>query len=106
LLFVGSIFTISVGFLIGSLAKDIMSVIAWGALFFIILAIPSMNVMAPGSLTGWVKLIPSSFLEESLNSVINFGTRFGGIYSSLLVLLGSSIVLFIVSTFALRRRFQ
>jgi len=106
LLFVGSIFTISVGFLIGSLAKDIMSVIAWGALFFIILAIPSMNVMAPGSLTGWVKLIPSSFLEESLNSVINFGTSFSGIYTALLVLLGSSIVLFIVSTFALRRRFQ
>ncbi|MGB9694713.1 MAG: ABC transporter permease [Caldisericaceae bacterium] len=106
LLIIGSLFTISVGFLIGSIAKDIMSVIAWGALFFIILIIPSVNVIAPGSLTGWVQLIPSSFLVESLNNVINFGKGFKEIWTTLFVLLVSSAVLLTMGTLTLRRRFQ
>lgn len=106
ILLAGSIFAMSIGFLIGSIGRDIMSVIAWGVMFFIILIIPAFNVMAPGTLTSWVKAIPSSYLVESLHRVINFQEGFKDIYKSLAVLLGSSVVLFTISTFALRRRFE
>jgi len=106
LLLLGSIFVISIGFFIGSISKDMMSVIAWGGLFFIILIIPSMNVMAPGSLTEWVKIIPSSFLVDSLHRVVNFGDGFKEIYKTLLALLGSTGIFFSISAVVLRRRFQ
>ncbi len=106
LLLFGSIFVISIGFFIGSISKDMMSAIAWGVLFFIILFVPSMNVIAPGSLTEWVRIIPSSFLVDSLHGVINFGDSFKEIYKFLLALFGSAAIFFGVSTVILRRRFQ
>ncbi len=106
LLIFGSIFTISVGFLIGSFAKDFMSVIAWGALFFIILIIPAMNVMAPGSLTGWVKAIPSSYFVDSLHRIINFNEGLRDISKTLIILLGSSLIFFALSSYVLKRRLR
>lgn len=105
ILLVGSIFTISVGFLAGSVSHDIMSVIAWGALVLIVLILPVMNIMAPGSLTGWVKVIPSYFLSDSLHRVINFGAKLKDITVNMAILLGWGVVLFSLGEFSLRRRF-
>lgn len=105
ILLAGSIFMISIGFLVGAFGHDIMSVIAWGSMFLIILILPVMNVMAPGSLTGWVKIIPTYYISEPLHRVINFGARIKDIAPSILIVLGWSTVLFALGGFSLRRRF-
>lgn len=104
LLFLGSLFAISIGFLIGSIAKDMMSIIAYGFLVFIILLIPSFNILAPGSLTGWVKLIPSYYILDGLHKIINFSSSFKDINLNILVLIITQGILFLFGSFILKRR--
>jgi hypothetical protein len=49
----------SLSFLVASLARDLMSVIAWGMLVMIVFIIPAFNAMLPGLASGWIKVIPS-----------------------------------------------
>ncbi len=104
LLLCGSILTISIGFIVGSIGRDFLSVIAWGALFFIILIIPAFNVIAPGTLTSWVKAIPSFYLIDTVHRVINFGAGFKESWKAIGILLSSSAVFFAIGSLALRRR--
>lgn len=100
----GSLFTISIGFLVGSISRDFMGVMAYGVLFLIILILPALNVMTPGSFTGWVKTIPSYYLVDALHRVINFGAGFGDVFGYILILLLTGFVLFIIGELAIKRR--
>lgn len=104
ILLLGSLFSISIGFLIGSIGKDIMSVIAWGALILIVLLLPSFNVMAPGSLTSWVKIIPAYYFIVPLHRVINFSEPLSNLTLDMLILFAETVVFFIASFAILRRR--
>ncbi|NPV87933.1 ABC transporter permease [Coprothermobacteraceae bacterium] len=106
LLLAGTLFTIAVAFLVGSLGKDLMSTLMWGALVMIILLLPTANVLAPGTLTSWVKAIPTYYFVDPLHRVISFNAGLEGIWKGIAVLLGSALLLFILSNAALRRRFQ
>jgi ABC-2 type transport system permease protein len=104
LLLFGSIFAISIGFLDGSLGRDIMSVLAWGALILIIFLLPAFNIMAPGSLTSWVKIVPTYYFVMPLHRIINFGESILNLIPHILILLLSSIISFLAAWFLLRRR--
>ncbi|MGC9088862.1 MAG: ABC transporter permease [Caldisericia bacterium] len=104
LLFLGSLFAISVGFLIGSIAKDMMSIIGYGFVIFILILTPSFNVLAPGTLSSWVKIIPAYFLVDGLNKIINFNTSFLNLLPNILILIITSGILLFFGAFILRRR--
>ncbi|OGO04207.1 MAG: ABC transporter permease [Chloroflexi bacterium RBG_13_54_9] len=105
-LLLGAVLVTGIGFLIGSLARDMLSVMPWVLVVFIPLVIPSFNVMFPGTFTGWVKVIPSYYLVDTVHRVSNFGAGWGDIWRNLLMLALFSIVIVWIGITALRRKFQ
>ena len=105
-LLLGAVLVTGVGFLIASLAKDMMSVMAWGTVVIIIFVIPAFGIMFPGTISGWVKVIPSYYLADTVHQVANFGAGWGDVWSKLLILLGFNLVIVWGGIMALRRKFQ
>lgn len=105
-LLLGSVLATAVGFLIGSVAKDFMSVLAWGMVIFIILSIPAFGVMFPGAVTGWIKLIPSYYLVDTVHKVASFGAGWGDIWLNLLILLAFNLALAWIGILGIRRKTQ
>ena len=103
-LLLGAIMVTGIGFIIASLAKDFMSVLAWGMVTLIPLFIPSFGVLFPGSVTGWIKVIPSYYLVDTVHRTASFGAGWGDIWLNLLILVGFDIVLVFVGIMALRRK--
>ena len=105
-LFLAALLVTGVGFLIASLARDMMSVLAWGVLALVILVIPAMGVLFPGFITGWVKAIPSYYIVNTVDRVANYGSGWADIWPNLLILLAFDGALLAAGMAALRRRFQ
>ena len=105
-LLLAALLVTGIGFLIASLAKDMMSVLAWGVLALVILVIPGMGVMFPGVITGWAKVIPSYYVVDTVDRVANYGSGWPDIWLNLLILVAFSAAFLLVGMVALRRRFQ
>lgn len=103
-LLMGSVLVTGLGFIVAALAKDMMSVMAWSMVGLFPMMIPSFGVMFPGLVTGWVKVIPTYYLVETVHRVTNFGAGWGDIWLNLVILLGFDLVLVLIGTMALRRR--
>lgn len=102
--FIGSIMVTGLGFLVASLARDMMGVTAWGMIITIILFIPSFGVMLPGMLSGWTKVIPSYYLTDAISRLANYGAGFGDISGHFLIMLGWSGAFAVIGITALWRR--
>ncbi len=103
-LLLGAMMATAVGFFIGSVAKDFMSVLAWGMIVFIILAIPGFGVMFPGAVTGWIKFIPSYYLVDMVHAVAGFGAGWSDIWTNILILLAFDVVVFWIGILGIRRK--
>lgn len=105
ILFLGALLVTGVGFLLGTMGKDMLSVMAWGVLAMILLLIPSFGVLFPGTMTGWAKLIPSYFLVDAVHQVVNFNASWAQIINNLLILLVWDLVLLFGGAAILKRKF-
>jgi ABC-2 type transport system permease protein len=105
-LLLAALLVTGIGFLIASLAKDMMSVLAWGVLALVILVIPSMGTMFPGVITEWVKVIPSYYVVDTVDRVASYGSGWPDIWQNLLILLVFDVAFLLIGMVALRRRFQ
>ena len=105
-LLLGSLLVTGIGFMMASVAKDMMSVMGWGVLAILILVIPSLNIALPGLVTGWIKLIPSFYLVDTVHQVINFGAGWADVGGNLLILLAFSLAFLALGVLALRRKFR
>ena len=105
-LLLGAVLATGTGFLIASLAKDMMSVMAWSIPVLIILIIPSFGILLPGTITGWVEVIPSYYLVDTVHQAASFGAGWGDVWYNLLVLLGFDVVIVWIGITALRRKFR
>ena len=103
-LLLGALLVIAAGFAIGALAKDMLSVLAWSLPVIIILVIPSIGVAFPGSVTGWIKALPTHYLVDTVHRASNFGAGWAEIWPNLLILLGFDLVLGWLGITALRRK--
>ena len=86
-LLLGSALVTGVGFLMGSASKDLMSVMSWGILAIILLAIPSFSMLIPGFANEWIRILPSYYLVDTIYRIHNFGAGWGDVTSNLLILL-------------------
>ncbi len=66
------------GFLLASVGHDFFSIMGWGILVMVALVFPAFTVLFPGSLSGWIKAIPSYWLVDIVNRVTGYGGRVGG----------------------------
>ena len=105
-LLLGAVLVTGISFLIAAQGKDFMSVMAWGFPLLIILMIPSFGIMFPGTITDWIKVIPSYYLVDTVHRVANFGAGWGDIWGNLIVLLGFNLALVWIGVVALGRKFR
>ncbi len=85
-LLLGAILVTGIGFLVASMAGDMMSVLAWGMLAIVILAIPALVLFLPGVTNRWIQLIPSYYLVDTVHRVINFGAGWAEVWTNLVIL--------------------
>jgi ABC-2 type transport system permease protein len=103
-LLLGCIMVTAAGFLIGSVAKDFLSVVAWGMPALVVLFLPAFGIFFPGMMSGWVKAIPSYFFIDTVHRVSIYGAGWKEVWLNLLFLTGWDAVLFCLGTVVLRRR--
>ena len=100
----GSIMVTGLAFIIASISKDVMSVVAWGTLFIIVLSLPSFIVMFPGPISGWVRVIPSFYIVDILNRAINYDIGWSGNAENLIFTTGFVFVIVFLGIIILRRK--
>lgn len=105
-LLIGALLVTGIAFLVASISKDLMAVMANGMLVLIVLAIPAFNVLLPGLTTDWVKILPSFYLVEAVHQVINFGASWGEVADELITLFAFALAFGGAGVLVLRRRFQ
>jgi ABC-2 type transport system permease protein len=103
-LLLGAIMVTGIGFIIASLSRDFMSVLAWGMVALIPLFIPSFGVMFPGAVTGWIKFIPSYYLVDTVHRTTDFGAGWSDVWLNLLILIGCDLILGWIGIMSLGRR--
>lgn len=104
-LLLGAVLVTGVGFLIGSASKDMLSAMPWLLVVFVPLALPAIGIVFPGTITGWVKAIPSYYLVDTVHRAANFGSGWGDVWQNLLILLAFDLVFLWAGITTLRRRF-
>jgi len=105
-LLLGSIMVTGLGFLLASVATDIMSVMAWGVPIILLLALPAFGLMLPGITTDWVKILPSYYLIDTVYQAANLNVGWADAGSNLLILLAFSLAFMGLGIVVLRRKFR
>lgn len=103
-LLLGAVLVTGIGFLVASVAKDMMSVLGWGMLAIIILVIPALLLFLPGITSRWIELIPSYYLVDTVHQVINFGAGWADVWSNLIILGLFGLLFGALGIIMLRRR--
>lgn len=103
-LLLGAFLVTGIGFLLASVGRDLMGILAWGILAILILSLPAIGLLFPGTITNWVKLIPSYYLVDTVNRAINYGISNSDAIRNLGILLIIDLVIFWLGTVALRRK--
>ncbi|MFW5748044.1 MAG: ABC transporter permease [Chloroflexota bacterium] len=104
LLLLGSLLVTGVAFLIASVARDLMSVIGWGILGLIVLIIPGLALLFPGTSSDWMQVFPTYHLVDGVDRVINFGAGWGDVTGHILALVAFCAVIVGSGTLILRRK--
>lgn len=104
-LVVGCILVTGLGFLVASMARDLMGITAWGMVVMIIFVIPAIGGIIPGLLADWAKIIPSYYLTEAITQLVNYQAGINAISFNILVMTGWSIVFSVIGVLTLRRRY-
>lgn len=105
-LLLGAVMVTGAAFLISSASKDFMSVLGWSIPALIILIVPTFSILFPGAVTGWVKVIPSYYLVDTVHRAANFGSGWGDLGLNLLILLGFCLVITWLGIAVLRRKLR
>lgn len=104
-LLLGAAMVTGLAFLVASVARDFMSVIGYGMVAVILLAIPGVAVALPGFISGWVRILPSHYLVDTVHRVVNFAAGWGDVGPNLIALTGFAALFVALGIVALRRRF-
>jgi ABC-2 type transport system permease protein len=103
---VGALLVTGLSFLIAAASRDLMSVMGWGMLAIIVLAIPSFNILLPGLASNWIKIIPSYYLVDIVHRVINFDAGWRQMGPNLLALTVFSAFFFGLGILSIRRKLR
>jgi ABC-2 type transport system permease protein len=102
----GAAMVTGVAFLIASVGRDLMSVMGWGILAILLLALPSFSFLVPGLATNWIKALPSYYLVDTVYTTINFGATWADAARNLLLLLAYAAAFMTLGMVVLRRKFR
>ncbi|MEN4041747.1 MAG: ABC transporter permease [Anaerolineaceae bacterium] len=104
ILLLGALLITGAAFLVSSVSRDMLTVIAWSIVAMFLMVIPSFNILLPGLATQWIRALPSYYLIDPIYRVISFGAGWNDVGSQLLILLAYSILIYGLGIWAVRRR--
>ncbi len=105
-LLLGAAMVTGIAFWVGASSKDMMSVMGWGILVLLLLAIPSMNVLLPGLTSDWIRVVPSYYLVDAIHRVVNFEASWAEVIGNLIALLAFAGAFLALGIGVLRRRLR
>ena len=105
-LLLGAIMATGIGFLVASGSKQMTTVMAWGMPAIIVLSVPAFGVLVPGTVSDWVKAVPSYYLVDAVYQAANFNAGWSDLWNNLLVLLGFDIVFVWLGIMVLGRKYR
>jgi len=105
-IFVSALFAVSLGLFLGSLTDDITGSYIYVAVPLLILIIPAILIFIPDASISIVKAIPTYYMVNAFDSILNFGANMGGVLRDVGLILALDVVLFFMGVFSLRRRYS
>lgn len=102
----GSIMAVSMGLFLGSLTKDIVGSYAYVSVPLLILVLPGLLIFLPDVSLSVIKAIPTYYLVDAFNQILNYGGGLQAVWKDFLVILVCDIVFFVLGIYALRRRYS
>jgi hypothetical protein len=103
-LLLGGLVVTGLAFLVASVSRNMMGVMAWGVFSVVVLMLPSYGVVFPGMVTSWSKLIPSYYLFDTIHQVVNLSASWNSVYGNLLILLVLGVVLMAAGVAVMERK--
>ena len=104
LIFLGAAMMVGVAFIVGSLSRDFISMSMIAMIPFVILVIPGFLVIYPGFDSPVLKAIPTYWLIEPINGILNYGMGLSDYTMSLVYIVLFIMAFFVLGFFILRRR--
>lgn len=105
-LLLGAVLATGVALVTGASGKDFMGLSFYSVMFLIPLMIPAFAALYPGSASGWVKVLPSYGLVQTIVGVATYGEGWREVLPELGMLLGWCIALFAAGFFILKRKVE
>ncbi len=102
----GAILVTGFAFLIATPARDLKSSFSWIMIPYIVFMVPPMTVIYPQVASPLVKVLPSFYLADTFNKVLNQGAGLGGVWMNLAILAAFDVVILLVGAWVLRRRIR
>lgn len=103
-LLLGAALVTGVGMLVGTFAKDFMSVLFLSVLAMVPLLVPAFAALFPGTAAGWVQALPSYGFVQTVVEVSAEGAGWAQVAPELLMLAGWTAVAFVGGWLILGRR--
>ena len=103
---IGGVMAVALGLFLGSLTADIVGSYAYVGGPFLVLMIPALLIFIPDISLSVVKVIPTYYLANAFNDILNHGAGIIDVWKDFLVIVVCDIVFFILGIFALRRRYS
>jgi len=104
--FLGAVLATGFAFMVATPARDLKSSFSWLMIFYIVLLLPPLTIMYPQAASWVVKVLPSYYLADTFNQILNQGVGLGGVWQNLVILAIFDIVILIMGMLILRRKFQ
>ncbi len=104
--FLGALLATGFAFLVATPARDLKSSFSWLMIPYVVLMVPPMTVIYPQAASWVVKLLPSYYLADTFNKVLNQGLGLGGVWQNLAILAVFDVAILAAGILVLRRRFE
>jgi len=104
LMFLGAAMMVGIAFIVGALSRDFISMSMISMIPFVILVIPGFLVIYPGFDSPILKAIPTYWLLEPLNGILNYGMGLSDYTMSLVYIVLFIMAFFVLGFVILRRR--
>jgi ABC-2 type transport system permease protein len=104
LLFLGAAMMVGIAFIVGALSRDFISMAMISLIPFVVLIIPGFLVIYPGFDSPILKAIPTYWLLEPINGILNYGMRLSDYTMSLIYIILFTIGFFMLGFVILKRR--
>jgi ABC-2 type transport system permease protein len=103
-LFLGAAMTVGLAFILGAVSRDFISMVMVSLIPFVVLTIPGLVILDPGFSSPVMKAIPTYYMVEPLNGILNYGMGLSDYTSYLLYLTLFTIGFFMLGFVILKRR--